>query len=130
MTVPYIDVERVLVAWLTSALGVRVLTDLPADLQKVVPVLQIARFGGADTRPGLDVATLDVDAYGADRAGAIQLAEEARYALRFQLPGTQIENAVFTQVITTEAPGFRPYDNTALRRFGGSYQVFVHMVAL
>lgn len=128
--VRYIDVERVLVAWLTDRLSVRVVTDLPADLERQVPILQLARFGGDDFYPGLDAAEVDVDAYGPDRATATQLAEDARSALRFELPGTQIENAVFARVNTLQAPVFKPYDNSALRRFGASYQIYIHMVAV
>lgn len=129
MTLPYVDTERILVAWLSAQLACRVVTDLPADLEKRVPLLQIQRFGGADVAPGLDVVSLDVDSYGPDRGSAIALAEDARAALRFELPGTQIDGAVFTRVTTIEGPAFRPYDNTALRRFGATYQIYVHIVS-
>jgi hypothetical protein len=125
---PYVDVERLLVQWLGSQLACRVVTDLPANLEKQVPLIQIMRLGGGDARPGLDVAGLDVDAYGADRGAAVALAEKARHALRFRLPGTQIDSAVFTRVDTTEAPSFRPYDNTDLRRFGATYRLTIHIV--
>ncbi len=125
---PYVDVERLLVQWLGSELTCRVLTDLPANLVQVVPLLQIQRIGGADLRPGLDFCDLDVDAYGPDRGSAVALAERARHALRFRLPGTQIDGAVFTSVQTSEAPNFRPYDNTALRRFGATYRLVIHIV--
>jgi len=127
-TQPYADVERLLVGWLGEQCNCRVVTDLPADLEKWVPLLQIQRIGGSDPRPGLDIVGLDVDAYGPDRGSAIELAEDARHALRFELPGTQLENAVITRVDTTEAPSYRPYDNTELRRFGGTYRVIVHIV--
>lgn len=127
---PYVDVERLLVQWLGSQLNCRVVTDLPANLEQQVPLLQIQRIGGADTRPGLDFAGLDVDAFGPDRGSAVALAEKARHVLRFRLPGTQIDSAVFTRVDTTEAPSFRPYDNTALRRFGATYRLVVHIVGV
>lgn len=125
---PYKDVERLLVQWLGQQLNCRVVTDLPADLQTQVPLLQIQRAGGADTRPGLDFVGLDVDAYGPNRGSAVALAENARYALRFRLPGVQLDGAVFARVDTTEAPSFRPYDNTDLRRFGATYRLIVHIV--
>jgi hypothetical protein len=124
-----VDVERLLVSWLGSALNCRVLTDLPANLVNQIPLLQIARYGGGDAAPGLDEVLLDVDAYGPDRASAVALAEQARYQLRFVLAGTQIDGAVFTRVDTVEAPNFRPYDNTSLRRFGASYRLYVHIVS-
>lgn len=127
---PYVDVERLLVQWLGSQLNCRVVTDLPADLEKRIPLLQIQRIGGADLRPGLDSVGLDVDAYGPDRESTAALAEQVRHALRFVLPGTEIEGAVFTRVDTTEAPSFRPYDNTDLRRFGATYRLIVHIVGV
>lgn len=126
---PYVDIERVLVGWLSTALSCRVLTDLPANLAAEVPLVQIARYGGGDYLPGLDEVLLDVDAFGPDRASAVALAEAARYQLRFVLAGTQIGGAVITRVETIEAPSFRPYDNTNLRRFGASYRLFVHIVS-
>lgn len=126
---PYADVELALGGWLRTALGCRVVTDLPADLLGALPLLQIARFGGGDVAPGLDEVLLDTDAYGIDRATAVGLAEATRQQLRFVLPGTQIGGAVFTRVDTTQAPSFRPYDNTALRRFGASYRLYVHVVS-
>ncbi len=125
---PYVDIERVLVGWLGSRLNCRVVTDLPANLAQQVPLLQIGRYGGADIAPGLDVVDLDVDAYGPDRGSAVSLAEKARHALRFTLPNQQINGAVFARVNTIDAPSFRPYDNTDLRRFGASYRLYVHIV--
>ena len=125
---PYVDVERVLVAWLGAQLNRRVVTDLPADLEKQVPLVQIRRVGGGDFRPGLDTAGLDVDVYGPDRATTVALAEQARHALRFRLPGTQIGPAVFTRVDTIEAPSYRPYDASGLRRFGATYRLTIHIV--
>lgn len=127
---PYVDVERLLVPWLGEQCQCRVVTDLPANLDTQVPLLQIQRVGGTDPRPGLDFVGLDVDAYGPDRATAVSYAEDARYALRFELPGTQIEGAVFTRVDTTEAPALRPYDNTKLRRFGATYRLIVHNIGV
>ena len=125
---PYVDVERLLVGWLGGACTCRVVTDLPADLDKQIPLLRIQRTGGGDLRPGLDTVALEVDAFGPNRGSAVALAEKARHALRFRLPGTQLDGAVFTRVDTVEAPSFRPYDNTALRRFGASYRLVVHIV--
>lgn len=128
----YADVERILVAWLGNACTCRVVTDLPADLDDQVPLLQVTRYGGADERPGLEFALIDVDAYGQDRGSAIALAEGARTALRSELPGTQITDGattvVITRVDTLSAPSYRPYDNTALRRIGAEYRLYLHTV--
>jgi hypothetical protein len=58
--VPYPDVERLLVAYLGAALGVRVVTDLPANLQQILPLVQVGRVGGADDVVTIDHARVDV----------------------------------------------------------------------
>jgi hypothetical protein len=126
----YPDVERLLVAWLNAHLNVRVLTDTPSNLEKVLPVVQITRFGGADTAPGIDRAIVDVDCYGATRAVASQLAEHVRYALLYRLAGSQHENVAIADVSTLSGPSWRPYDNTALRRFGASYAITTHAMTI
>lgn len=118
----YADVERLLVAFLPGQLGgVRVLTELPANLADVLPVVAVLRLGGTDASVAFDVATVDVDVYAASRAAASALAEQVRRALRFALPHT----AGVRHVQTLSAPAWRPYDNTALRRFGATYQLTV-----
>jgi hypothetical protein len=66
--VPYPDVERLLVTYLGAALGVRVVTDLPANLQQILPLVQVGRVGGADDTVTIDHARVDVDVF-ADGAG-------------------------------------------------------------
>lgn len=122
----YPDVERLLVAWLNERIAVRVLTDTPSNLEKVLPVIQITRIGGADTAPGIDRALIDVDTYGATRATAAQLAERVRYSFLFKLAGSHYQGVTFADVDTLSGPSWRPYDNTALRRFGASYAITTH----
>lgn len=121
----YLDVERLLVPWLAAHLDVRVVTDIPADLARVLPVVQLARIGGTDSTPTLDVALMDVDCYTAGRAASFELAERVREALRFALPGQQLAAAYIPKVATALAPAWRPYDNTNVRRVGASYEVTV-----
>lgn len=122
----YIDVEAVLVTWLAGNLGVRCVTELPANLQDVLPVVRVVRVGGTDRVPSLDRAVVDVDFYDADRPAAILLARRGHAALRFELPGSRVAGGVVSMVGTVSAPSWRPYDDTALRRFGGSYEITLH----
>lgn len=127
----YPDVERLLVSFLGAALGgVRVLTDTPANLEKVLPVVQVTRFGGADVAPGIDRPVVDIDCYAATRGAASDLAERVRYALLYQLPGTSIGTVGIPRVDTVTGPTWRPYDNPALRRFGASYAVTTHAATI
>lgn len=124
---PNVDVEALLTGWLASTLSVRTVTDLPDNLADVLPVVQVVRIGGADddnlTR--FDAATVDVDCYDVDRASASNLAGRARDALRITLPGLTVGAGTVTKVQTITAPSWRPYDNTALRRFGATYRLTV-----
>jgi hypothetical protein len=122
--VPYPDVERLLVTYLGGALGVRVVTDLPSNLQQILPLVQVGRLGGADDVIGLDRASVDVDVYAAGRAASVALAERCREALRMDLPGQTLGVVTVAAVRTTLGPTWRPYDDTTnVRRFGATYQI-------
>jgi hypothetical protein len=122
------DVEVELVAYLASALGVRVLTELPAPLEAVLPVVQVVRVGGTDDGYRLDRALVDVEAYAAIRGDASDLARRARDALVVGLRGVMTSAAVFGHISTVAAPAWRPYENVNLRRCGATYELYFHPV--
>lgn len=124
-----VDVEAALVAWLRSELEIRVVTDLPADLSGALPVLQVQRVGGSDDGFRLDRCFVDVDAYAVARQAASQLIAQARSLLLTQLRGVTSSAAVFTSARTITAPAWRPYENTSLRRFGATFEIFCHPVS-
>lgn len=121
----YADAELLAVTWLTPRLGVRVVTDTPAEMAKALPLVQVTRYGGADGQPTLDRVQLDVDCYTDNRRTALQLAEQVRDALRFDLPGTTVDGALVCAVDTIGAPAWRPFDVTGVRRFGASYRLII-----
>ena len=123
------DVETELNAWLEARLSVVHLTDLPANLDAILPVNQVTRVGGDDDSIRLDRALVAIDSYGADRAAASLLARQTREKLVVSLRGVQTANAVFGRVSTISAPAWRPYDNPALRRMGATYEVYFHPVS-
>jgi hypothetical protein len=122
----YPNVEKMLVAWLSTNVGVRVLTDTPTNLAQILPVVQVTKFGGTDQVPGIDVANVDIDVYASTRDQAAGLAERVRYQLRMVLPGQQVAGITVSRVETIIGPSWRPYDNTSLRRFGASYAFTLH----
>lgn len=124
-----VDVEAELVAWLHARLTVRVLTDLPANLASILPVIQVQRVGGDDDSFRLDRALVDVDVYAATRPAASVLMAQTRSALLAELRGVATESAVFTMARTVTAPAWRPYENPALRRFGASFEIHSHPVS-
>lgn len=123
----YQGIEGLLIPWLASTLGVRAVTDLPAGLLTVLPIVQIVRVGGPsnDDNPRFDMPTVSVDCYGADRTAATALALNVDEALRVMLPGTFTGGATVHRVQTITGPSWRPYDDTALRRMGSSYRLYV-----
>ncbi|MDX3549508.1 hypothetical protein PV724_44340 [Streptomyces europaeiscabiei] len=124
-----VDVEAELVAWSTAELDVRVVTDLPANLVDVLPVVQFQRIGGDDDTIRLDRAFVEVNVYAETRQAASQLMARTRSLLLTQLRGTTTSAAVFTSSRTISAPAWRPYENPALRRFGASFEIFCHPVS-
>jgi len=122
-----VDVEALLSPWLESALTARGVTDLPSNLADMLPVVQVTRIGGADDDnvPSFDVATVDLDFFAADRVAASDLARRGHYAMRVTLPGRTVAGATVTMVQTITGPSWRPYDDTALRRFGSTYRLHV-----
>lgn len=124
---PNVDVEALLIPWLASTLTVRAVTDLPADLADVLPVVQVVRIGGPDddNLSRYDMPTVDVDCYDADRAKASALAGRVHDALRITLPGLTVGAGTVTKVQTITGPSWRPYDDTLLRRIGASYRLYI-----
>ncbi len=115
------DAELVLQAWIrgmTLGATVRVVTDLPADLDAALPVVQVTRIGGAMVHPALlDGPRMDVDVYAASRAQASEIARKIAgkvHTLRGQAGG----GAVITDVREEIGVGWRPDLNDRIRRFG------------
>ncbi|MGW7658019.1 phage tail termination protein, partial [Streptomyces tendae] len=46
-----------------------------------------------------------------------------------QLRGSKTTNAAFGMVRALSRPAVRPYENTALRRVGATYEIFFHPVS-
>ncbi len=120
----YADVEAVLVGWLGSELGVRVVTELPAILP--AEIIRVSRFGGGRAEFPFDVASVDVDTFAATRRAAIQLGERVAFALMYDLPGLVSGGAIVLAAECVSAPSWAPYDNTNVRRSIASYRIRTH----
>jgi len=116
-----VSAESVLVAWLSSAFpDVRVVTETPANLADVVPLIRVSRFGGVDEQIWtFDNPTMDFDCYDTGRIAARDLAYQVRRSLRRDLPGQIVAGAFVLSCRTLSGPAWTPYDNTTsdLRRF-------------
>ncbi|MFC9285369.1 hypothetical protein [Streptomyces sp. NPDC057052] len=124
-----VDVELEVMRWLRPRLGpdVVVRDELDNSLLAELPTVQVQRVpAGGDDGIRLDRAFVDVDVYAATRAGAIALAATIRGLLLDALRGSTAGGAVFSRVGTISPPALRPYENTALRRVGATYEIYSH----
>lgn len=138
---PLVDAETFVRDWLAVQFptpAYRVVTELPANLGDVLPVIEVSRFGGSDDVIVMDAANFDIDVYatasnavgGASaRDAARLLSGQVRAALRLHLPGYSAGGAGVQSVSTISAPHWVPYDNTsALRRYNAAYRITIHSV--
>lgn len=123
----FAGVDSLLIGWGAGHFGVRFALDTPADLQKVVPLVQVQTIGGPslDSFSGLVAATVSVDSFAADYTAASELAWTVDDGLHGSLPGTTIDGTTFTRVRTLTIPGRRPWNDIAVRRYGTTYQIWL-----
>lgn len=126
-----VDIEVELIGWLQSRLGddIVVRDELDNELPNELPTVQIERAGGDDDGFRLDRPLVDVNVYAATRSEAAALSVTVRGLLLTQLRGSKTSAAVFGMVRTVAAPGWRPYENISLRRYGATYEIFFHPVS-
>lgn len=122
------DIELLVVTYLAGKTGETTVTELPANLDSILPVIRVTRISGTETDFKLDHPVVDVDVFAADRTGAQNLAAQVRSYLRFDLPtaGTKQPAGVVTSVATINAPRWLPDSNTNLRRYNASYLIVAH----
>lgn len=122
------EIESLLVAWSTGLFtSAQSMTELPDDLEAELPVIQWYRIGGIVRDPTLDESSVDYDVYAADRPSAAALANQVRAAILYKLPGHVSGSFVVTATSEVSAPAWRPYDNTRLRRYGGTVDITCHL---
>ena len=126
-----VDVEVELIGWLQARLGEAVVVrdELDNNLLNELPTVQVQVVGGDDDGLRLDRPFVDIDVYHSTRGEAIGLAATVHGLLLTVLRGSTTANAVFGSVGTLSRPAARPYENTALRRVGGTYEIYCHPVS-
>ncbi len=103
------------------------LTRPPSNLNRVLPVVVVARFGGGYDGIALDDANVDVDVYGAAQEGALALIGRAVVYLT-GLRNHTFNGHVFTRIAVTTSPMRRPYDSkNQVHRFGATLRVLTHV---
>jgi hypothetical protein len=104
--------------------------ELDNNLLNELPTIQINQIPGGDD-DGIRLARMlvDIDIYAATRAGAITLAREVHDWVTRELRGSSTPDLVFGRTGAITLPAVRPYENTALRRVGATYEIFCHPVS-
>lgn len=104
--------------------------ELDNNLADELPTIQVQQIPAGDD-DGLRLARMlvDIDVYAATRADAITLAREVHAWVTGELRGSTGATLVIGRTSALTLPAPRPYENTALRRVGATYQFFCHPVS-
>jgi hypothetical protein len=104
--------------------------ELDNNLLNELPTVQIQQIpGGGDDGLLLGRMLVDIDVYAATRADAITLARAVHDWVTRELRGSTSDTAVIGRTGGLTLPASRPYDNTALRRVGATYEIVCHPVS-
>jgi hypothetical protein len=127
----YADSDQLLVAALQAEFpGVRVCTELPANLEQVLPVVQVNRFGGHVDFASMDRPHTDVDVWAASDEACAVLAGQVRSWILMGMVGVRIVASTGTGTFSAvhEQTGMmrRPSSNPDVWRRGAAYTISVH----
>ncbi|WP_329356969.1 hypothetical protein [Streptomyces anulatus] len=117
------DIEHAAALIVRTAMpGTRVVNELPADLEKKLPLVQVQILPGGGDDGVTDTALVDVDTFAATRTAMWDLARDVRAAL-LAAAGTHVPGArvVIDTVETTSRPAPVSYGNPAIRRAVATY---------
>lgn len=116
------DAEEVLVTYLADLFpDAQVVTELYMGFEEEVPVVRVARIGGAQVRPlVLDGPRMDVDVYHRTRADASLLARRIAAAIP-AMQGQAFAGGLVTSTAEEIGPSWRPEYNPQLYHFGATF---------
>jgi len=124
-----VNVELLLTGWLRERLEpVRVVTNTPADLERVLPVVQVERVGGP-TQRHVDGPLVYIYTYGTSRLLTLELAHGVQALMLHHLPGVTASGGRVQNVECPVGPQWLPYDNPAVQRTQATYALAVRPVA-
>lgn len=101
--------------------------ELDNNLLNELPTIQFEQIPAGDD-DGIRLARflVDMNVYAASRADAFTLAREVHDWITGLLRGSTSQAAVIGRTGCLSLPAVRPYENTGLRRVGGTYEIFCH----
>lgn len=122
------SIEAQLIAWLPSQMpGVRFLTETPADLQTVAPVVRVVRTGGVanEDAPNFTAPVVTFECYANGYGAAADLADALDTAILTKLRGQTLAGSVVTKARQVSGPTHAPYPDTLLREFVTAHELHV-----
>jgi hypothetical protein len=104
--------------------------ELDNSLLSELPTIQFEQVpAGGDDGIRLARFIVDMNVYAAARADAFTLAREVHDWITGVLRGSTSSTLVIGRTGCLTLPAVRPYENTACRRVGGTYEIFCHPVS-
>lgn len=118
------DIEQAAAVWLRSRhSGVRVVNELPATLDKTLPLVQVqVTPGGGDDGGTSEACLIDVDTFAATRTAMWDLSRDVRTSM-LALAGQYIGGLAIDTVSTEARPAPVDYGNPAVRRAVATYRL-------
>ncbi|MFJ9671315.1 hypothetical protein ACIRP5_11075 [Streptomyces sp. NPDC101221] len=104
--------------------------ELDNNLLNELPTIQITQIPGGDLAASwLAQMLVDIDVYAPTRQAAFDLAREVVAWVERDLRGSSTSTLTIGRAGVVTLPAIRPYENTALRRVGGTFEIFCHPVS-
>lgn len=123
----YPDIEQLLVAYYKAETGKRASTDLPGNLEEVVPVIQVGRVpSGAGYRLDRPVVDVSVWTLKSQRGACADLARDVLELTTRDLVGRSLTLGVVTSATVDVAPYHVPDPNPNLCRYLATYRLAAH----
>ncbi|MFH9011231.1 hypothetical protein ACH4C6_07625 [Streptomyces sp. NPDC017943] len=117
------DIEQATAVWLRSRhTGVRITNELPADLDKKLPLVQVQVTPGGGEEGTSAVTLIDVETFAGTRTAMWDLARRVHTSM-LALAGQYVGALVIDSVSTDSRPAPVDYGNPALRRAVATYRL-------
>ena len=117
------DVEQAVAVWLRGRhTGVRVANELPTELEKKLPLVQVQVTPGGGEEGTTGVTLLDVETFAGTRTAMWDLARAVHTSM-LALAGQRAGGLVVDSVSTDSRPAHVDYGNPALRRAVATYRL-------
>ncbi len=104
----------------------KVFREVPSNLVQAVPLVTVARFGGADDTATIDKPVVQLDVFASTADSAEEHGEDLRTAMRVKLVKRTFNGAVVGRVATFSGPQLMPWGLTNVYRVSARYQLTIH----